>query len=455
MNHLLRNFSLLCLAGTASVYAQAQGLRPSSGPTLGVAAARAAPTGPQQADYIVAVVNAEPITRSELELRLVRARAQLTQQGAPVPVPTELARQMLERLILEKTQLQLAAENGLKVEEEAVDQAEQNVARQNQIDVPELRRRIKADGLTTERFRAELRDQITLTRVREREVDARVKVSEPEVDKYLREQQGSTDLSALELDLAQVMVTVPENATPSQLQALQARAQRALERARAGEDFTALVKELSDGMERSSGKSMGMRSADRYPTLFVQAVRALEKGAVAGPLRSPAGFHILKVMDKRNANLPPASVSQTRARHILLRTGPLLTQEAALARLGELKKRIQSGQADFATLAKELSQDGSAKEGGDLGWAVPGQFVPEFEEVMTSLAPDQIGDPVVSRFGVHLIQVTERREVPLTQREQRELVRNTVREKKLDEAYLAWTQDLRGKAYVEFREPPQ
>ncbi len=454
MTDLLRPLSLLCLACMAALSAQAQGLRPPANLSLGSVAARAMQSGPQQADYIVAVVNAEPITRSELQQRVQRARAQLSQQGVTLPPQEELARQVLERLISEKAQLQMATENGVRVEEDAIDQAEQNVAHQNQIDVAELRRRVQADGMTLARFRAELRDQIALTRLREREVDGRVKVSEQEIDQYLQDQRNNIDLATLELDLGQVLVAVPENATPEQTQVLQARAQRVLERARAGEDFSALVKEYSDGMERASGKSMGLRSADRYPTLFVQAVLRLDKGAVTGPLRSPAGFHILKVMDKRSPGLPPTTATQNHARHILLRTGPQLTQAAALERLAGVKKRIQSGQADFAAMAKEMSQDGSAKDGGDLGWAAPGQFVPEFEEVMMRLEPGQISDPTVSRFGVHLIQLTERREAPLSVREQRELVRNFVRERKLEEAYLTWTQDVRGKAYVEFREPP-
>jgi peptidyl-prolyl cis-trans isomerase SurA len=455
MTYRLRTLSLLCLTALAAMSASAQGLRPpSSGLSLGGAVTRAAPSGPQQADYIVAVVNAEPITRSEVLVRVARARAQLTQQGTPLPAPDELARQVLERLIGEKAQLQQAAETGIRIEEEAIDQAEQNVARQNQLDVAELRRRVQADGLTLARFRAELRDQIVLTRLREREVDARVRVTDLEVDQYLRDQQGSTDLASLEIELAQVLVSVPENATAEQLQAAQARAQAVQARARAGEDFSLLIKETSDGMERKSGASMGLRSADRYPPLFVQAIQGLAKGAIAGPVRSPAGFHVLKLVEKRSAGLPPSTVTQHHARHILLRPGPQLTQAAAVAQLADMKKRIQTGQTDFATLAKAQSQDGSAKDGGDLGWAGPGQFVPEFEEVMVGLSPGQISDPVVSRFGVHLIQLTERRETPLSQREQRELVRNVVREKKLEDAYVTWTQDVRGKAYVEFREPP-
>jgi peptidyl-prolyl cis-trans isomerase SurA len=454
MTYPSRTLFLLCLTCVTAVSASAQGLRPPANLNLSSVAARAVQGGPQQADYIVAVVNAEPITRSELQARVARARAQLSQQGVAIPAQDELARQVLERLITEKAQLQTAAENGVRVEEDAIDQAEQNVARQNQIDVAELRRRVQADGLTLARFRAELRDQIALSRLREHEVDARVKVSDQEIDQYLQDQRNSTDLSGLEIELAQILVEVPEKATPEQTKASQARAQQVLEKARAGEDFSALIKEFSNGMERTTGKSMGLRSADRYPTVFVQAVRSLERGAVTGLVRTPAGFHILKIVDKRSAGLPPSTVTQNHARHILLRTGPQLTQAAAITRLADVKKKIQSGQTDFVTAAKELSQDGSAKDGGDLGWAAPGQFVPEFEEVMAGLTPGQISEPVVSRFGVHLIQLVERRETPLSVREQRELVRNFVREKKLDEAFATWSQDVRGKAYVEFREPP-
>ena len=454
MIHRVRSVSTLLLCCLAAIPSHAQGLRLPAGASQITIGAGGTASGPRQADYIVAVVNSEPITRSEVQIRVARASAQLSQQGLTVPAPQELARQVLERLIGERAQLQMAAENGLRVEEDAIDQAEQNVARQNQIDVTELRRRVQADGLTIATFRGELRDQILLSRLREREVDARVRVSDVEVDQYLRQQQSNTDLSNVELDLAQVLVAVPENASIDQLQALQLRAQRVVQRAKAGEDFGSLIRELSDGSERKSGVSMGLRTADRYPTLFVQAIQGLEKGSVAGPLRSPAGFHILKVVERRNAGLPPSTVAQQHARHILLRPGPLLTQAGAVERLADYKRRIETGQADFATLAKQQSQDGSAKDGGDLGWASPGQFVPEFEEVMTRLLPGQISDPLVSRFGVHLLQLIERRETPLSQREYRELARNMVREKKLEDAYVTWTQEVRGKAYVEMREPP-
>ncbi len=447
--------SLLCLLGLLGFDAQAQGLRlPGAGPTLSSAAARAAQSGPQQADYIVAVVNSEPITRSELQNRLGRVRAQAAQAGSGLPPVDELARQVLERLIEERSQIQLGVENGMKIEDEAVDQAEQNVARQNRVDVAELHRRLKADGVSPVTFRAELRDQIMLARIREREVDGRVRVSDLEVDQYLRDTRANLGTAQLDLELAQVLIEVPESASPEQVEGLRKKAQGVLNRARAGDDFAALIKQYSDGLERKTGASMGLRSADRYPTLFVQAALPLEKGGVAGPVRSPAGWHIIKLVDKRHPGLPPTTMTQSHARHILLRPGPQLTPEAATARMNQWRQDVRAAKADFAALAKQHSQDGSAKDGGDLGWANPGQFVPEFEEAMSRLAAGEVSEPVVSRFGVHLIQMIERKEVPLSVREQREFARNIVREKKLEESYNNWVQDVRGKAYVEFREPP-
>ena len=444
----------------SSLLASAQGLRPSTQLRMPDAstsnAARAGNTGGQrQADFIVAVVNSEPITNNEVRAKLLRAEQQLAQQGAPLTPRSELVPQIIERLISDKAQLQLARQSGVRVDETAVDNAMLAVARQNQLSVDELRRRLVTDGISYNQFRSDLRDEIMVSRLRQREVEGRVTVTEQDIDAFLREQEGSTDLGSVELNLAQILIAVPENANPVQLAALQAKAQRAADRAKAGADFAALVTEFSDSPDRTPGGQMGLRGAERYPPLFVEATQALRTGGVAGPVRSGAGFHVLKVVEKKQAGMPGVNVIQTRARHILLRVSPQLTEDAARARLADIKKRIANGQADFATLARETSEDGSAKEGGDLGWANPGMFVPEFEQVMNGLAPGQISDPLTSRFGVHLIQVTERRETRLSTREQRELARAAVREKKTEEAYQLWAQEVRGRAYVEFREPPQ
>ncbi|WP_427914222.1 peptidylprolyl isomerase [Ramlibacter sp. MMS24-I3-19] len=433
-------------------------------PLQGVAQLRAGPqvlqspradTSPRAADYIVAVVNSEPITNTEVRTRLLRFEQQLAQQGTAMPPRAELARVVLERLISEKAQLQLAQENGIRIDDFQVDQAEANVARQYDMDVPQLHRQLAAEGASVAAFRQDLRNQLTLTRLRQREVESRVRVSESDIDQYIREQQGSADASATELNLGHILIAVPENASESQVRELQAKAEGVLQRVRAGEDFATLARQFSDVPgAAASGGQMGLRPADRYPALFVDAVRSLPTGGVASLVRSGAGFHVLKVLEKKQGGMPGIEVTQTHARHILLRTGPQQTEAQARDKLLDFKRRIASGTADFAQLAREYSQDTSAARNGDLGWSNPGNFVPEFEEVMNALAPGQVSDPVVSRFGVHLIQVLERRQAKLSEREQREMIRGLVREKKLDEAYMQWAREVRGKAYVEFRDPP-
>lgn len=451
---------------TVSPGATAQGLRPSSTSTPGAAglsraaAAATLPTpqesaAPRAADFIVAVVNSEPITNNDVRSRLARAEAQLAQQGGNRPSRELLAREVLERLILERVQLQQAKELGIKVDDIAIAQAEQGVARQNNMTTEELHRRVARDGMGRERFREELRNQLLQQRLREREVEARVKVSDLDIDQYLREQQQGTNAASMEINLGHVLVLVPENASPAQVAERQARAQQAAAKVRAGEDFAAVAREYSDAPEgQRAGGLLGLRPADRYPELFVSSTQGLPVGSIVGPVRSPAGFHILKVVERATAGVP-TTVVQSHARHILLRTGPQLSETAAAARLADYRRRVLSGQADFAALAREHSQDGSAKDGGDLGWANPGVYVPEFEEAMDALKPNDISEPLVSRFGVHLIQLLERREAKLTQREQRDMARGTVREKKLDEAYATWVQEQRGRAYVEYRDPPQ
>jgi len=448
---------LACAAQLAalSVPATAQGLRPT--PQLpGRSSFMTPDSTPRSADYIVAVVNSEPITNNEVRSRMIRFEQQLAQQGTPMPPRNELARQVLERLISEKAQIQLARESGVRVDEAMIDQAEANVARQNQLEVAELRRRLQADGIPLAQFRDDLRNQLLLQRLRDRELESRAKVTEQEIDQYLREQQGDSAAAPVELNLAHILVAVPENATEAQLAPLRTKAQALLQRARAGEDFAKLARENSDAPGASStGGAVGLRTADRLPPLFVEATRNLNTGGVSDIVRSAAGLHIVKVLEKRQGSVPGVNVTQTRARHILLRPAADLTEAAAVARLADFKRRVESGQADFADLARQFSQDASARNGGDLGWANPGLFVPEFEDVLNTLAPGQIGEPVVSRFGVHLIQLMDRRQTTLSQRERREIARNVVREKKLDEAYTQWAQEVRGRAYVEFREPPR
>ncbi len=438
----------LALGLVSGIGVEAQGLQLQSSQSLSLPA----PVGTRQVDFVVALVNSEPITNSELQGELQRVQQQFALQRRPLPDKNELARQVLERLIGDQIQLQLARQSGIRIDEAAVDLAEQNVARQNQLSVADMRRQLVAEGVSMPQFRTQLRNQLTLTRLRARELAPRGRVTELEIDQDLREAQSNSGPTTQQLNLAQILVAVPDDASDAQVATLRARAEALLARIRAGEDFNNLARTASDAPDRSNGGQLGMRTSDRYPSLFVDATQALALGEVSALVRSGAGFHLLKVMERQDANLPPATVMQTRSRHILLRPGPQLSEAAARDRLLGYRGQIQAGQADFAALARQHSEDSSAAQGGDLGWANPGMFVPEFEQIMNRLAPGQVGEPLVSRFGVHLIEVLERRRVETSQREQREAVRGLLRDKKLEEAYLLWAQDQRSRAYVELRE---
>jgi len=467
MTHFRSSLTLACLALMAAS-AGAQGLRPSGGgitdimrsPRFAAPEAQRAPLpasgAPVQraAEFIVALVNSEPITNTEV---MVRVNRLVRENPEAERMPRgELVRLVLERLINERAQLQMAKENGIKVDDLTVDQAEENVARQNQINVAELRRRVAAEGLSQTEFRNDLRTQLLLTRLREREVESRVKISDVEVEQFIQDQRNGGNAAApQQINLAQVFVEVPENATDAQVAAAQLKAQGIAQRARSGEDFAKLAREQSDAPDRAAGGALGLRSADRYPPLFVDATQSTALNGIAGPVRSPAGFHVLKVLAKGEAGAADGVTTQTQARHILLRVDNQRTTAQAVAQLAEYKKRIEAGTADFAGLARDNSQDASAKAGGDLGWTRPGQFVPEFEEVLNRMTPGQISDPVVSRFGVHLIQLVGRREAKLTQVEQREAARAVLREKRIAENLETWMQELRARAYVEYRDAPQ
>jgi peptidyl-prolyl cis-trans isomerase SurA len=416
------------------------------------ACAVSAQTSVSGRDFIVAVVSSVPITNHDVTLRAPQLRDQLKQQGRAVPEGEALLKAALERLIVEKALLQHAKETGITVEDEAVAQAEQRLAAQSQISVEALHKKVKADGSSVDRLQQNLRDQLTLQRLTERNVPSRIKVSDVEIDQAIRERQNASMGTNPDIELGHILVAVSEKASDADVAALQSKAQTALTRAKQGEDFGRLAKEFSDSAERDKGGLMGLRAANRYPTLFVDATKNLSVGDVT-LVRSGAGFHILKLVTKRASSV--VTVTQTHPRHILLRPGGQLSQTTARAQLAEYKRQIEAGKADFAKLAREHSQDASGPDGGDLGWVSPGMFVPEFEEVMNKLQPGQIADPMVSRFGVHLIQVLERREAPISERELRDMARNSLREKKFDETYQLWAQEVRGRAYVEYRDAPQ
>ena len=440
----------LCLVGCCVFSVHAQGIRLPVTP----GAVASGSSGTQRAsDYIVAIVNSEPVTNQQVRQEMQRMAQLLAQQQQAMPTPAVLAEQALERLIIERTQIQYAREVGIKIEDFALDEAEQAVARQNQVDLEELHRRVLADGISRSQFRTSLREQLLLSRVREREVGQRVRVSELDIDQYLREQRRSASGNLAEVNIAHILLELPEGASAEQVATVQTQADQIMARVRSGEDFSALARALSKAQDADAGGLFGMRAVDRYPQLFIDAVRTLEPGAMT-TVRSGAGLHVLRLIDKRLAGALATSIEQTRASHILLRPSAALSEAAAIEKLEDFRRRIVAGQANFEALAKEFSQDGSAAQGGDLGWSARGRFVPEFEAALDSLAAGEIGPPLVSRFGVHLIRVTGRRTVPLSTREQRDAVRALLREKNGDEAYESWSRELRARAYVDLREPP-
>jgi peptidyl-prolyl cis-trans isomerase SurA len=418
---------------------------------LAISAAGHAQTAPSD-DYIVALVNSEPITHAELQSQIRQLVEGRGSQSAPLPPAAELRAAVLERMVVERAQLQLARETGLRVDTASIDQAEANIAAQNQLDLVQLRASLERRGTTQAAFRRQLRDQLLINRLQEREVEARIKISDADVETALTaRKEAAADPQNQELNLGHLFLALPENPSAAAVTQAQQLAQKILDRMQAGDSFEALVQEFS-AAERSNAGQIGMRRTDRYPPLFVNASQALAVGAVSQWVRSDAGLHLLKVLERRVNGLSDTQV-QHHARHILLRPDATLTQEQATQQLAAVRERILAGATSFEAQARALSQDGSAAQGGDLGWAGPGLFVPEFEQVLLRLREKEIAQPLVSRFGVHLIELLERRNVDLTPAQLRERERNLLRTKRADEAFEAWVRDVRGRAFVEIRDP--
>jgi peptidyl-prolyl cis-trans isomerase SurA len=408
----------------------------------------AASAEPLEADRIVAVVGDEVITYFELRNRLVAVFQQLKKQGTPLPPQDVLERQMLERLIMDRIQLQFAKETGIKVDDVQLDQALGRIAANNGMSMQHFRQALEKDGVVFSKFREEIREEITLARLREREVDSRLVISEGEVDNYLAG-QSAAGAPVEEYQLAHILLRAPESASPEQLQKLRGRAEQALKQARQGASFAELAAAFSDAPDALQGGDLGWRPADRLPGLYSEAAAGLKPGEVSDVLRSSAGFHILKLVAKRGGAVVP-SVQQTRARHILIRINEVVSEAEARRKMETLRERLVHG-ADFAELARLYSQDGSAVKGGDLGWLNPGDTVPEFERAMDALKEKEISAVVLSPFGMHLLQVMERRQHDVSEERKRLNAKQALRERKLEDAYQDWLRQLRDRAYVENR----
>jgi peptidyl-prolyl cis-trans isomerase SurA len=398
-------------------------------------------------DRIVAVVNDDVITRIDLDHQLKIAVDALKRQGTPPPPREVLESQVLERIISQRMQLQLARENGLRIDDAVLDKTIARIAEQNKLTVPQLRETLERDGVPFTRFREEIRGEITIARLREREVDSKIVVTEDEIDAFLQSAEKA-DNKTSEYELGHILVRVPEQASSDVIQARQARAEQALAELKKGADFGQISATYSDAPEALKGGNLGWRESSRLPTLFVEALQNMRVGQVSELLRSSNGFHILKLLDQRGA--AAVIVQQTNARHILIKTNEVTSESEARNRLIALRERIENG-ANFAELARLQSQDASAPKGGDLGWLSPGDTVPDFERTMNQLKVGELSQPIRTEFGWHLVQVLGRREQDMSKERVRLNARQSLRERKSDEAYQEWLRQLRDKTYVDIR----
>ncbi|HMS79257.1 MAG TPA: peptidylprolyl isomerase [Burkholderiaceae bacterium] len=412
----------------------------------------ARPGEPRLVDRVVAVVNAEAITEVELEQRTRAVLARLRGQNVQLPPESELQRQILERMITERAALHAAREAGVRIDDAAIDRAIGRIAQERKLSVAQLRQRLEGEGTAFSTFRAELASEMAIGRMREREIESKVQVSEAEIDAYLAEQGGG---GPGEINLAQLLVSVPEGASAEVVERARQRAESLAGEARGGVELARLLAAASGGPDRVEGGVIGMRPVDRLPPVFVQAVESLRPGEIAPVIRSPAGFHVIQLLERRDggalAKLAATPVRQTRARHILVRVNELNPESEVIRRLTEIRERIEAKTVTFAEMARQYSVDGSASIGGDIGWVYPGDTVPEFERAMDALEPGRIAGPVQSPFGYHLIQVDERRTDGASTERIRAAARSAIRERKAAEAYQEWIAQVRDRAYVQVR----
>ena len=450
LHHINAAVVLLCAFSAGAVHAQASA--PAAKPGAGFIPP-AAMTG-NVIDSIAVVVNDEVITRNELAGRVKLIEARMKAQNAQMPDAADMERQVLEAMIVERAQFQLAKEMGVRAIDDAqLDRAISRIAEQQKMTVQELRNTMEKEGTTFASFREEIRNEIIMQRLRENEVDNKIQISEAEIDTYLAAEKAANK-DKVEVNIAQILIRIPENSSPEQIAARQARADEVARQLRTGGDFAKLAGTFSEASDALSGGAVGWRDPNRLPPVFAEAVTKLQPGQSTPVIKSTTGFYILKLVDRRSLAdaAPQELVTQTRARHILLKVTPTMTADAAKKKLAELKARIDSKSAKFDDLARQFSNDGSATKGGDLGWLMPDDAVPEFLTAMNALKPGQVSDVVETPYGFHLIEVLERKSDDQSKEKVRVAARQIIRERKLAEATEEWARQVRDRAYVEFRD---
>ncbi len=402
----------------------------------------------QDLDRIVAIINDDVIMRSELAEKIRTVTVQMQEQNIPLPPQAILEKQVLDRLIMTKLQIQTAQNTGIRVDDETLNRTISNIAAENELNLNQFREILEGDGYGYETFRKDIRNEILISRLQQRQVDNRIIVTEREIENFLsnREFQGETDI---EFHIAHILIAINEGASTRQVSKTRETADKVLSELQGGANFSNMAATYSDGQQALDGGDLGWSKAGQVPTLFADFITNMEAGDLSDIIKSPSGYHIIKLLDKRSTE--QVVVTQTKARHILIQPDELTTPEDALRRLQQLKIRIEGGD-DFAELARAHSVDPmSAAQGGDLGWVNPGDLVPEFQRVMDSLEPGATSEPFRTQFGYHVVQVLDRREHDSTEDIKRARAREAIRSRKLDEARTDWLRQMRDEAYVEYR----
>lgn len=432
--------ALVCMAGGVAAQTAPRAASPSAKPV--------------EIDRVVAVVNTDVITMVELETRRLSVERQLRQRRIEVPPEEELRKQVLERLISDRALSQAARDAGLRVDDAQLDRAVARLAEENRATPAQLRAQLERDGVSFTRFREEIREEMLISRLREREVDSKLVISEADVDAFLAEQRESGTV-APEYDISQILLRIPEGANPEQIERQRLRGEEILRQLQRGGDFARLSAAFSDAPEAMSAGALGWRSAERLPQMFVEAAAKLKPGEVAPLLRSPNGFHVLRLNASRagtDVGMSGTPVQQTRVRHILMRPTEATPQADVLRRLRDIRERLIGKSAEFADMARQYSADGTATRGGELGWIYPGDTVPGFERAIDQLKPGEISEPVRTEFGFHLIEVLERRTDVASPERQRQTARQALRERRIEEQTQDWLRQVRDRTYVEYRD---
>ncbi|MGH1360623.1 MAG: peptidylprolyl isomerase [Burkholderiaceae bacterium] len=438
MSRRLAGVSLTCLVSTAVGW-PGQALAQPAKPI-------------EPVDRVIAVVNTEVVTERELATQVELVRERLRRRGRSVPSPESLEKRVLERIVLERAQDQAARERGITINESQVDRGIDQIARDNNMTLSRLRDQLRAEGIGFAAFRDDIRGQIVRARLREATVGSRIRASDADIDAWLAEQSGK-EQQATQLQVAQLLLRLPENPGADEVQAKQTLAAELKEKLADGASFAVLVGQYSDAPNAAqTGGSLGWRNLDQLPQLFADAVSRLAVGDVSEVVRSPAGLHILKVLERRGGQSElDKPIPQTKVRHILIRPGASLSEDQIRRQMQSIRERLIAGTVDFAAMARQYSVDGSAANGGDLGWVYAGDTVPEFERAMDALAPEQVSEPVRTQFGFHLIEVLDRRQDSASPERRRQIARRALIAERTDSAWREWLDELRARTYVELR----